>query len=101
MFVARIDAHSTYVVVTIVNNTGELVHKAQRIKNADSADLLALLEQYRPIEAVVETCPAWPATNVLSASNVRDTSPLDCSKRTWPEREVGRYTTCRVVALQS
>jgi hypothetical protein len=46
--------------VTIVNNIGELVHKAQRIKNADSADLLALLEEYRPIEAVVETCPAWP-----------------------------------------
>ena len=60
MFVAGIDAHSTYLVVTIVNNTGELVHKAQRIKNADSADLLALLEQHRPIEAVVETCPAWP-----------------------------------------
>ena len=60
MFVAGIDAHSTYLVVTIVNNTGELVHKAQRIKNSDSAELLALLEQYRPIEAVVETCPAWP-----------------------------------------
>ena len=36
------------------------MHKAQRIKNADSADLLVLLEKFRPIEAVVETCLAWP-----------------------------------------
>jgi hypothetical protein len=29
MFVAGIDAHSTYLVVTIVNNIGELVHKGR------------------------------------------------------------------------
>lgn len=60
MYVAGIDAHSTYVVVTIVNNTGELVHEAERIRNSDSADLVRLLERFQPIEAVVETSPAWP-----------------------------------------
>lgn len=60
MNVAGIDAHSTYVVVTIVTNTGELVHEAERIENVDSARLVELLERYRPIEAVVETSPAWP-----------------------------------------
>ena len=32
---------------------------------------------------------ARPATNVLLAPNSRDTSPVDCSERTWPVREIG------------
>jgi len=60
MFVAGIDGHSTYSVIAIVSNSGELVHKPARIPNADSDRLVGLLEKHRPVEVVVETCPAWP-----------------------------------------
>ena len=60
MFVAGIDGHATYSVIAIVSNSGELVHKPARIPNADSDRLVGLLEEHRPVEVVVETCPAWP-----------------------------------------
>jgi len=60
MYVAGIDAHATYSVVAIVSKTGELVQKAMRIRNEDNQRLLELLKGHRPIEAVVETSPAWP-----------------------------------------
>ncbi len=60
MFVAGIDAHSTYSVIAIVSNTGELVHKPVRIKNSEVDRLDELLGQFRPLEVVVETSPAWP-----------------------------------------
>ena len=60
MFVAGIDAHATYSVIAIVSNTGQLVHGPVRIKNTEEERLDELLEQYRPLEVVVETSPAWP-----------------------------------------
>jgi len=60
MYVAGIDAHATYLVVAIVSKAGELVQKATRIANAECHRLVELLERYRPVEAVVETSPAWP-----------------------------------------
>ena len=60
MNVAGIDAHATYLVVAIVSNTGELLQKAMRIANKESDRLLELLERFDPVEAVVETSPAWP-----------------------------------------
>ena len=60
MFVAGIDAHTTYSVVAVVSNTGDLVHRPTRIPNAEPDRLLRLLEEFRPLEAVVETCPSWP-----------------------------------------
>ena len=60
MFVAGIDAHATYSVIAIVSNTGELVHKPVRIKNNEADRLDELLAQFRPLEVVVETSPAWP-----------------------------------------
>jgi transposase len=60
MFVAGIDAHSTYSVIAIVSNAGQLVHGPVRIKNADADQLSELLEPFRPLEVVVETSPAWP-----------------------------------------
>lgn len=60
MNVAGIDAHATYVVVAIVNKAGELVQKPTRITNKEVHRLVELLSQYRPIEVVVETSPAWP-----------------------------------------
>ncbi len=60
MFVAGIDAHATYSVIAIVSNTGQLVEGPVRIKNTEADRLVELLEQYRPLEVVVETSPAWP-----------------------------------------
>jgi transposase len=60
MNVAGIDAHATYLVVAVVSKTGELVEKATRIANREGSKLLELLERLRPVEAVVETSPAWP-----------------------------------------
>ncbi len=60
MFVAGIDAHATYSVIAIVSNTGQLVAGPIRIKNTQQDRLNDLLEQYQPLEVVVETSPAWP-----------------------------------------
>ena len=60
MFVAGIDAHATYSVIAIVSNTGQLMHGPVRIKNTEADRLDELLEQFRPLEVVVETSPAWP-----------------------------------------
>ena len=60
MFVAGIDGRATYCVTAFVSNSGALVQKAVRIPNANPDRLVSLLEQYRPLEVVVETCPAWP-----------------------------------------
>jgi len=56
MFVAGIDAHTTYSVIAIVNNAGNLVHRPERIANAQAKSLVRLLERFRPLEVVVETC---------------------------------------------
>ena len=60
MFVAGIDAHATYSVIAIVSNTGQLVAGPIRIKNTQQDRLDDLLQQYQPLEVVVETSPAWP-----------------------------------------
>lgn len=60
MHVAGIDAHATYLVVGVVSNAGDLVQPPRRIPNAHTDALLELLHRYQPIEAVVETSPAWP-----------------------------------------
>ena len=60
MYVAGIDAHSTYLVVGVVSNTGKLVQPPVRIANTRTDELLELLERFEPVEAVVETSPAWP-----------------------------------------
>ena len=60
MFVAGIDAHATYSVIAIVSNTGQLVAGPIRIKNMPEDRLDDLLQQYQPLEVVVETSPAWP-----------------------------------------
>lgn len=59
MYVAGIDAHTTYLVVAVVSNTGERVLGPTRIRNDDRARLLEVLSHYRPLEAVVESSPGW------------------------------------------
>lgn len=60
MNVAGIDGHANYVVVTILSSRAKMLLSPVRIKNAESHRLIELLDAHRPLEAVVETSPAWP-----------------------------------------
>lgn len=60
MNVAGIDAHATYLVVSIVSKQGEVLVEPTRIDNREPNRLLELLDAHGPAEAVVETSPAWP-----------------------------------------
>jgi len=60
VFIAGIDAHTRYVVVVVLNSTGERVLGPLRVKVTEPARLLQVLAAYRPLEAVVETSSTWP-----------------------------------------
>ncbi len=60
MYVAGIDAHTTYLVVAVVSKEGVLVQKPVRVAVKRPEQLGALLTPYRPLEAVVETSGGWP-----------------------------------------
>lgn len=60
MFFAGIDAHTRYVVVVIINRTGDRVAGPTRVNVHEPGRLLALLAPYRPLDAVVETSSSWP-----------------------------------------
>jgi transposase len=60
MYVAGIDAHSSYVVVAIVSKDGELAERLQRIRSDHPDRLIELLSKYHPLDVVVETSSAWP-----------------------------------------
>jgi transposase len=71
VFVAGIDAHTRYVVVTVVNRAGEQVLNPTRCRVDQPERLLALLAPYRPLEAVVETSASWPwLHDLLGAAGV-------------------------------
>jgi transposase len=59
MYVAGIDAHTSYLVVAIVSKSGELLEK-RRIRVKEPHRLVELLSTYRPLDVVVETSSAWP-----------------------------------------
>lgn len=72
MFVAGIDAHTRYVVVVVVNKTGERVLGPVRVSVDAPERLVGALAPYRPLEAVVETSSSWPwLEEVLTAVGVR------------------------------
>ena len=60
MFVPGIDAHTTYSVIVVVSNAGDLVCKPTRIPNSEPDRLVKFFEKLRPVEVVVEMCPTWP-----------------------------------------
>jgi transposase len=72
VFFAGIDAHTRYVVVVVINRTGEKVLGPTRVKVEHADRLLALLAPYRPLEAVMETSSSWPwLYEVLSGAGIR------------------------------
>lgn len=71
MFVAGIDAHTRYVVVSVVNRAGERLLKPTRVRVEETKRLLTLLAPYRPLEAVMETSSSWPwLSEVLSSADI-------------------------------
>ena len=59
MYVAGIDVHSTYLVVTVVSNTGTCVLGPTRVRVHERTRLVELLAGFRPLEVGVETSPGW------------------------------------------
>ncbi len=55
-----IDAHRSYLTIAIVDKQGTLLAEEGRVPVGDGEPLLAALEEYRPLEVVVETCSFWP-----------------------------------------
>lgn len=60
MFVVGIDAHTRYVVLVVLNSSGEKVLGPTRIRVTEPERLRKVLAPFRPLEAVVETCSTWP-----------------------------------------
>lgn len=74
VFVVGIDAHTRYLVMVVVNKSGEHVLGPVKVKvKANTpARLLEVLAPYRPLDAVVETSSSWPwLDEVLTAAGVR------------------------------
>lgn len=59
MYVAGVDAHTSYLMIAIVSKQGKLVCPPTRVRLRPEP-LQELLSRYRPLEVVVETCPSWP-----------------------------------------
>jgi transposase len=60
VFFAGIDAHTRYVVVVVINSTGERVLAPTRVPVEQPERLVQLLAVYRPLDAVMETSSSWP-----------------------------------------
>jgi transposase len=59
MYYCGIDAHVQYVRMAILDKDGDLVLE-QSVSCSEPEQLVAALAPYRPLRAVVETCPSWP-----------------------------------------
>lgn len=59
MYVAGVDAHTSYLAVAVVSKIGEL-REQRRVRVGEPERLKQLLQAYRPLEMVVETSSAWP-----------------------------------------
>jgi transposase len=72
VFVAGIDAHTRYLVIVVVDRTGECVVAPTRVKLEHRERLLTLLAPYRPLDAVVESSSSWPWLHeVLTGAGIR------------------------------
>jgi transposase len=72
MYVAGIDAHTRYLVLVVVNKSGERVLGPMRVRVEDPQRLLTLLAEFRPLDVVVETSSSWPwLDELLTAAGIR------------------------------
>jgi transposase len=59
MYYCGIDAHVQYVRIAVLDKDGNLVLE-QSVSCSEPEQLVSALAPYRPVRAVVETCPSWP-----------------------------------------
>lgn len=59
MYYAGIDAHVKYLRIAVLDKDGNLVQEGT-VPSENPERLVAELRAYRPLAAVVETCPSWP-----------------------------------------
>src|SRR2546427_10456865 len=59
MYFSGLDAHLRYVTVAVLDRLGGVALETT-VPTREPDRLLAVLAPYRPLEAVVETCPFWP-----------------------------------------
>src|SRR5687768_13300770 len=70
MYYAGIDAHAQYLRVVVLDKEGVVVTDAT-VSGKDPNEIVRFLSPYRPLQAVVETCPFWPwLRDQLEASGV-------------------------------
>ncbi|MGD2070422.1 MAG: IS110 family transposase [Gemmatimonadota bacterium] len=60
MYYGGIDAHRTYLTVAITDKEGTLLEEHGRVPIGDGEPILEVLDEFRPLEVAVETCPFWP-----------------------------------------
>lgn len=60
MYYGGINAHRTYLTVAITHKEGVLIEEHGRVPIGDGEPILKALDEFRPLEVVVETCPFWP-----------------------------------------
>ncbi|HEV8446607.1 MAG TPA: transposase [Gemmatimonadaceae bacterium] len=72
MFVVGIDAHTRYVVLVVLNSSGQRVLGPTRVRVSEPARVREVLAPFQPLEAVVETSSTWPwLEDVLQPLGVR------------------------------
>jgi transposase len=59
MYFAGIDAHLKYLQIAVLDRFGTLSLNT-RVSTQEPEGLLEILDPFRPLEVVVETCPFWP-----------------------------------------
>jgi transposase len=59
MYYCGIDAHIQYLRIAVLDKDGNLVLE-RSVSCSEPEQLVAALAPYRPLRAVVETCPSWP-----------------------------------------
>lgn len=70
MYYAGIDAHAQYLRVAVLSKDGMVV--CEGTVAAEPAPLIEFLAPYRPLHAVVETCPFWPwIRDALEGAGIR------------------------------
>lgn len=59
MYCAGIDAHLRYLQIAVLDRFGKLELNT-KVSTREPEELLRVLDPFRPLEVVVETCPFWP-----------------------------------------
>lgn len=59
MYFAGLDVHAQYIQAVVLDKDGAVAAEG-RVNTRDPAEISVFLASFRPLHAVVETCPFWP-----------------------------------------